>query len=273
MKKLLLATTLAFSATAFAVPLEQRISSFEVKEISAAEFDLINSEIAQQTVGGVRGGEVGGVGGGGIPTNPGQYDPYPQQPYPYPSQQGPSRPGFDDKLDKVGRVVSTARDMVALGEAVYTLAQKGKPSNVTEYAPISVVPRTMSGEPVDPFDLEGFGFPLEKNFKAEIKNGTGKAVVSFAYKVVYSAGGSYNGAGKYLTNVMIIPSAVKTSFGWDFNATMKVGGIMNHGSKNDPVAGVMVLIKYQMNSWTSAFERNDSIHISGNGELKTYFAK
>lgn len=265
MKNLLLATTLAFSATAFAVPLEQQISSFEVKEISAAEFDLINSEIAQQT--------VGGVGGGGIPTNPGQYNPYPTQ-QPYPSQTEPSKPGFDDKMDKVGRVISTARDMVALGEAVYTLAQKGKPSNVTEYAPISVVPRDpVTGTNADPFDLEGFGFPVEKNYKAEIKNGANKAVVSFAYKVVYSYGGSYNGSGKYLTNVMIIPSSVKTSFGWDFNATMKVGGIMNHGSKLDPIAGVMIMVKYQMNSWTSAFERNDSIHISGNGELKTYFAK
>lgn len=263
MKKLLLATSLAFSATAFAVPLEQQISSFEVKEISAAEFESINSDIAQQT--------VGGVGGGGIPTNPGQYDPYPSQPYP--SQQ-PTKPGFNDNMDKIGRVVSTARDMVALGEAVYTLAQKGKPSNVTEYAPISVVPRDpVTGNFADPFDLEGFGMPVEKNYKVEIKNGTGKAVVSFAYKIVYSYGGSFNGSGKYLTNVMIIPSSVKTTFGWDFNASMKVGSIMNHGSKVDPVAGVMITIKYQMNSWTAAFERNDSIHVTGNGDLKNYFAK
>lgn len=266
MKKLLLATTLVFSATAFAAPsLEQQIHSFEVKEITNEDFELFNSPA----------GIPGGVGGGGLPPSsplpaPGQYDPsYPQNPYP--SQD--RKPTFGDKVDNVGKVISTAKDLVALGEAVYTLVQKGKPTNTTEYAPISVVPRdSATGAYADPFDLENFSIPVEKNYKVAIKNGNGKSVVDFAYKVVYSYGGSFNGSGSYLTNVMIIPSAVKTSFGWDFTATMKLSGIMNHGSKSDPVAGVMVGIKYQMNSWSTSFERNDTVHITGKGELKNYSA-
>jgi hypothetical protein len=177
-------------------------------------------------------------------------------------------------LDKTGKVISVARDMVALGESIYHLAQKGKPSNVTEYAPISVVPRDpMTKEYADPFDMENFSMPVEKNYTTIIKNGIGKEVVRFDYKIVYSYGGSHNGVGRYLTNVMIIPSSIKTSFGWDFNASMKLGGIMNHGTKAQPVAGVMVTVKYQMNSWSASFERNDTVHITGRGELKTYNAR
>jgi hypothetical protein len=69
---------------------------------------------------------------------------------------------------------------------------------------------------------------------------------------------------------MVQPVSVKTSYGWDFNATMKLNGIMNHGSKAQPVVGAMLSIKYSMNSWHTAFERNDTVHITGNGELKNY---
>ena len=178
---------------------------------------------------------------------------------------------LDDRINTGGKIIQTARDMVALGEAIYDLVKKGKPTNVTEYAPISVVPRDpMTKEHVDPFDLEGFSMPVEKNFVTSIKNGFGHEVVRFSYKVLYSYGGSFNGKGQYLANVIIVPGSIKTTFGWDFSATMKLSGIMNHGSKENPIAGIMVTVKYQMNSWITAFERNDTIHINGNGYLKNH---
>jgi len=178
---------------------------------------------------------------------------------------------LDDRLNTGGKIIQTAKDMVALGEAIYDLVKKGKPTNVTEYAPISVVPRDpITKEYVDPFDLEGFSMPVEKNFITIIKNGFGQAVVKFSYKVLYSYGGSYNGKGRYLANVIIVPGSIRTSFGWDFTASMKLSGIMNHGTKENPVAGIMVTVKYQMNSWITAFERNDTIHINGNGYLKNH---
>lgn len=179
-----------------------------------------------------------------------------------------------DPLERVGKVVGAAKDMVALGEAMYTLIQKGKPKNQTEYAPVSVVPRDpTTKEIMDPFELEGFSIPVERVFNSKIRNMSGKVVVNFTYKLIYSYGGSYNGTGKYLSAVQIVPASVQTKFGWDCNATMKVSGVMNHGTKANPVAGVIVAIKYQMNSWSSSFERNDTIHIAGNGAMKSYGIK
>ncbi len=160
--------------------------------------------------------------------------------------------------------------MVALGEAIYELVRKGKPTNVTEYAPISVVPRDpITKEHVDPFDLEGFSMPVEKNYVANIKSG-GREVVKFSYKVLYSYGGTYNGTGKWLSSVIVVPMSVVTKWGWEFNASMKPSGIMNHGTRADPLAGLQVTMKYQMNGWGTAYERNDTIHITGAGHLRNY---
>lgn len=176
-------------------------------------------------------------------------------------------------IDGAGQIIAVAKDIVALGEAIYDLVQKGKPKNLTEYAPISVLPRDpISKEVVDVFDLEGFSFPSERNYIARIKNGLDREVVVFSYKVLFSYGGSYNGVGKYLTNVLIVPGSVRTTYGWDFNATMKLSGIMNHGTKESPVAGALVTMKYSMTSWAMAIERNDTIHVTGRGEIKHYNA-
>ena len=249
MKKLLLLATLALSTSLLAAPVrmkpEQKLT-FTVEEISPEEAPYFSKSL------------VDGGGQGGSTTN-----------------TTPITPStFNDRVDSAGKVISVARDIVALGEAIYELVKKGKPTNVTEYAPISVVPKDpATKEIVDLFDLEGFSMPVEKTFVARVKNGVGKEVVKFTYKVMFSYGGSYNGAGRYLTGVIIVPQSVVTQFGWEFNASMKLSGMMNHGTKIDPVAGIMITVKYQMNGWSTAYERNDTIHITGRGEFRNHMAQ
>lgn len=241
---LLIATTLTQAQT----PAVEKITSFTVTElpVTAAEKSF--------------GQQVGGMGSGGATgiTN-------------FPTSSLYSDPTTPPSTnERIGQVISTAKDVVALGEAIYTLVQKGKPSNTTEYAPVRIVPRDQATkEHVDPFDLENCAMPTTKKYVASIKSGS-KEVVRFEYMVIYTVGCSYNGTGKWIESAMVQPVSVKTGFGWDFTATMKLSGIMNHGSKTDPVAGALLTMKYQMNSWSTSFERNDTIHITGRGELKTY---
>ena len=179
--------------------------------------------------------------------------------------------GGGGTIGQVGEVIGIAKDIVALGEQIYTLVQKGKPSVTTEFTPISVVPRNpITKEIADPFDMENCSMPVQKKFVTSIKALSGGEGVRFEYMVIYSYGCSYDGKGKYLQAAMVQPVSVKASYGWDFNATMKLDGIMNHGTKAAPVVGAMLTIKYSMNSWHTAFEKNDTIHISANGELKNY---
>jgi hypothetical protein len=42
-----------------------------------------------------------------------------------------STPVAPDHIEQAGKVIAVAKDMVALGQAVYDLVQKGKPKNVT----------------------------------------------------------------------------------------------------------------------------------------------
>ena len=249
MKKLLLISSLLLTTSVFADSVIGSVVTEEVTPINFQDF-----------------GDSQNFKSRGKPVGKQKQDPTPEEePVPMPT------PSVSDGFENAGKVIATARDMVALGEAIYQIVSKGKPTNVTEYAPISVVPRDpISKEYLDPFELEGFSIPVERSYVTRIKDLSGDDLVVFNYRVIYSYGGYYDGRGKYLTNVILVPSSVTTSFGWDFNARMQLSGIMNHGSKENPVAGLMITVKYQMNNWRKAYERNDTIHITGKGELKNF---
>ncbi|WP_408096749.1 hypothetical protein ACJVC5_17065 [Peredibacter sp. HCB2-198] len=175
--------------------------------------------------------------------------------------------GIPDPIGDAGRVIAIARDLVALGEEVYRLVDHGRPHNVTEYAPISVVPR-INGKPADVFETEGWRAPTKKTYKVSYDNLYGVTVVDFKYSVVYSYGGHFNGAGAYLTAVQIIPEYVKTLFGFDFTATMKLGGIQNQGTRNNPIAGATIIMEYTISNILQAVNRADAYFITGQGGFK-----
>lgn len=272
MNKLLLVPTLLLTVTvgrAFAAPLapEHVVGSFSVEEIKP--MPVPNGGFVGQPGPTPTPVPNGGFAGGGqtpVPGTPGNPGPIPSPiPIPGPSYGGSSSGG------NIGQVISNAKDIVALGEAVYELVKKGKPRVQTDYAPINIVPKDpISKEYVDPMELEGASFPTERSFRARVKNGAGVEVVVFNYKVVYTYGASYNGTGKYLANLLIVPGSIKATHGWEFNSTAKLSGMMNHGTRADPVAGALITIKYNINSARYAFERNDTIHVTGRGEIRSF---
>jgi hypothetical protein len=167
-----------------------------------------------------------------------------------------------------GKVINMGKDLVALGEDVYRLVSKGKPSNKLDYAPISIVPK-VEGKAIDIFETEGWSFaPLKRTYGVSYTNLYGMTVVDFRYTVLFSYGGHYNGKGAYITAAQVIPESVSTLFGYDFTATMKLGGIQNHGTKDDPIAGATLLLEHTVSTIIKAGVETDTFHITGTGNYK-----
>jgi hypothetical protein len=170
-------------------------------------------------------------------------------------------------IDSVGRVIAIGKDLVALGESVYQLVLKGKPVVKTSYAPISVLPN-VNGGPADIFETEGWTAPVKRTYQIKYNNLYGATVIHFMFSVIYSYNGSLDGKGAYLTAVQIIPEYVKSLWGWEFTATMKLGGLQNMGTKSDPVAGATIMIEYNASSLLENIQRTNSFFLTGKGQLK-----
>ncbi len=90
----------------------------------------------------------------------------------------PNANGQVDPTESVGKVISVAKDLVALGEDIYKLVVKGKPTNTTTYAPISVIPR-LNGQPADILDTESWKAPVKYTYEVVYQNYYGIDVVTF----------------------------------------------------------------------------------------------
>lgn len=169
----------------------------------------------------------------------------------------------------VGEVIAVADQIIAFGERVYAIVKKGKPVVNTSYAPISVLPRAKKGEEtIEAMDLEGWRYPKSVKYRITYKNGFGMNVVVFTYSVNFSYGGSYNGKGKYITNAQIVPEDLTVQWGFEFNASSKLVGIVNNGTKSAPVAGATVIISYSVDSVISSSKSNVSYHFVGDGQIR-----
>lgn len=170
----------------------------------------------------------------------------------------------------IGEIIASASSVVALGEQVYTLLQRGKPTVNTEYAPISIVPKDpLTKQPIDPFDMNDCSRILKKSYVTTMTTG-GIEVVKFQYIVSFMHSCTFDGIGKYIHSASIQPGTVSVGYGWDVNATMKLAGMMNHGKRSDPVVGALLTIKYSIKSWRTALEKNETFHITGNGLIEKY---
>jgi hypothetical protein len=178
-------------------------------------------------------------------------------------------PGMPDKsghvsTEDVGKVISVTRELVALGEDIYRLVQKGKPVNTTTYAPISVLPK-VNGQAVDIFETEGWRLPSKATYEITYKNVYGMEVVKYRYSIIFTYGGTYQGKGAYLTAAQIVPDSVETLWGYTFTASMSLGGIQNHGTKENPIAGAVLAMQYSVETVVKASLTTDMYHITGKG--------
>lgn len=163
-------------------------------------------------------------------------------------------------------VIAIIQGLVALGEPIYNLVLKGKPTITTNLNPINVVPRDGARNYVEPMDLEEASDTIKRKYVMTAKNKLGKEVVRFEYVLLFQTA-TYNGKGKYILNAIILPQ-VKVGYGFEFNSQMRLVGVSNAGKRDNPIVRAILNINYQVGSLTSRVEKNDALVIDGLGGVR-----
>lgn len=166
-----------------------------------------------------------------------------------------------------GTVIAWGQSLVALGESLYTLVQKGRPNiHIASMSPVSVLPRHPGTRNyVEIMDLEDATDPIRKKYVLTAKNGYGMEVVKVSFLLVFQVA-RYNGKGRYVINAAVFPS-VSLGYGFDFSADMKLVGISNKGKKDNPLVNVILQLHYKFGSFLKFKEANHAINISGDGRV------
>ncbi|WP_413288509.1 hypothetical protein [Bdellovibrio sp. HCB337] len=154
--------------------------------------------------------------------------------------------------------------VINLGKKIWAVVETGRPVvNVQAYT-ANALPKGVQCWS----DLSGWQIPQSKVYRVQYENAYGMKVVDFAYRVTFTAGGSVNGQGKYITNATIMPADVNVSWGFTFNASAEVPSVFNTGSKEDPVAGMQLLMKWSVDTVMNHVEQAETFYIGGDNTLK-----
>lgn len=167
-------------------------------------------------------------------------------------------------LDGVVKIVDK---LIAVGQKIYKIVASGKPELTMASNPVSVVPMDDKGKVVAPFLLENWEVPKSKKFRVTIENYMGIDVVDFEFMVIFSYGGSFAGAGKYITSAQVKPTYVDVTWGFTFDVNCSLQSIMNSGTKENPVAGALLMIDYRVVSVLQERVVNKTFYIDGLGNL------
>lgn len=171
----------------------------------------------------------------------------------------------DPRLATIGEVIKVTKDLIALGEEIYKIIDKGRPVVNLNSAPISVLPKDEKGSAIEAFSLTNWKNPKTKKFIVEAKNYLGMTPVSFEFTVIFSYGGKHNGKGAFINGAQIVPTKADVAWGYSLDASFSVQQITNQGTSANPVAAAVLSMKYNISTILKDSTENALFFINGNG--------
>lgn len=156
----------------------------------------------------------------------------------------PMQPGDLDTSAMTTESVDIAT-IINIAKEVWTIIEKNAPvvNITTDYA--TAVPAGVTDLMAQ---MSHFSELKSKSYEWIGKNLFNGEVFRVRYTVVNQFGGRYEGRGRYLTTVGIIPSEVKVAWGYKLDFVMRQVSITNIGLENEPIASVTLDLQMKAKS-------------------------
>jgi hypothetical protein len=165
----------------------------------------------------------------------------------------------------IGQVTGAINQIVNTGKAIWAIIEANKPvSNVsTDIA--NAIPQASSTWD----SLEGWSAPQTHLFHVNYKNGFGKDVIDFTYRVIYIYAGNVGGKGHFLNGVAIVPADLTVAWGYTFNAQAKVPSVTNAGSVKDPIAAMEIQMQWSVSTAFKINQQTQNYYVRGDGVFES----
>ncbi len=165
-----------------------------------------------------------------------------------------------DPLNTIGVVVD---QIINIGKKIWTIVEAGKPVVNYKSDTANALPRGIACWT----DMGGWTVPHSQVYKVDYTNYLGMNVVSFAYRVTFTAKGNVDGIGQYITNATFMPADISVAWGFTFDAQATIPSVFNQGTKEAPLAGMQMNLNWKVTSPLSHVEQSESFFASGNDTL------
>ncbi len=153
--------------------------------------------------------------------------------------------------------------IINLGQKIWKIIDDNKPvvDVRTQYA--TALPEGVKGWS----SMAGWQRPKGTIYQLTAKNAYGGQVINLRYQVLRTAGGSYQGKGKYLTAVTVEPLLVEVAWGYHFTMSASVPdtSIVNVGTAEDPVAAMTAQLAWRIQTAIKDSQGKGLYYLQGDG--------
>jgi len=153
--------------------------------------------------------------------------------------------------------------LILVGEKVIELVKRGAPVVNIKRSSVSVLPLGSQAWQ----QLAGWQVPVTRVYTLAVKNALGVTVVDLRLKVSSMWGGNFDGRGKYLANVQVLPVAVKVLWGWSLDLWTESQDPVNAGTKVDPIAGLGLELRYKIGTALNELNGTQDYYLTGDGKI------
>lgn len=160
---------------------------------------------------------------------------------------------FDIQLDAI----------INIGQKIWTIAEKGRPVVSASLNSASAMPEGITKWT----QLEGWKPTRSASYEVVYTNIYGMKVVSFAYRVMFTYGGSFKEQGRYVTNATIVPASLDVAWGYSFKSTVEIPTVVNTGTQSQPIGGIQMNVNWTVGTVLKHSEMRTSFFVDGLGNL------
>ena len=176
----------------------------------------------------------------------------------------PANPLKKDK-DPIGEAEDVIDRIINIGKKIWAVVESGRAvvnykTDVATAMPQGVKCWT---------DLQGWAAPQSRTYETSFINGYGTEVVKFKYRVIWIFNGSKEGKGAYIGYATAIPVNMEVAWGFNFDAEASVPAVFNQGDKQNPIAGMQMIMKYRVTNVLTNISQSQAYFINGQGQFKT----
>lgn len=155
--------------------------------------------------------------------------------------------------------------VVTIGKAIFDIIKAGAPVVNVKRDTLSVVPKGIT----DWSMLSNWQAPVVKSYRVTLKNGFNRDMVDIRFKVSAVWGGQYDGKGRYLAHVTVIPTAINVGWGVTLDMWTESREPLNMGTKANPLAAIGLDVMFRAKTLVSDVQGTQDFFLSGDGQMRT----
>lgn len=150
----------------------------------------------------------------------------------------------DARQTNAGEEAVIIEQVINLGQKVWKIIEKNKPVVNVKYSYANALPKGVRSAE----ELESFSPVQFRSYRMHGKNGFGATVYDLTYTLVHRYGGAYQGRGKYLDSVSVVPHKLNVLWGYTVNFGVDNVSTVNAGDRNAPVASALLEMNFKVST-------------------------